>query len=225
MPKRSNLKFEQVKSPITEQVSKFGGQPNWVSDPEWPLDKFNKKMLFVGQLELSEELFSDASGKMAYIFIADDEEGQGTWEPDGGLNAIIVQPGSNSMPTISECEGPTCPMIDYPLGFELDENGLAEFRVIYDYCEEPEYLNEEQIGQLIDQDEESFDEYAERMEISKIGGNPFFIQSEEIPFEGGWKFLCQLQEEYMPVWVNFGTGVAYAFINENGDSGKLLWQC
>ena len=226
MPKKSNLKFEQVKEPISECISKFGGQPNWVAEPEWPLDKKkNEKMLFVGQIELNGDLFGDTVGKMAYIFIDGDEDGQGTWEPDGGLNAVIIQPGNNDIKTVSDATGPTCPVNDYPVDFELDENGLAEFKVIYDYLEEPEYLNEENIGNLIDQDEDTYEAYAEKMEISKIGGNPFFIQAEEVPIQGEWKFLCQLHEEYLPVLVNFGTGVAYLFMDKKGTFGKLLWQC
>lgn len=227
MPKKSNLKFQQVNAPVTECISKFGGQPNWLNEPEWPLDKLKgEKMLFVGQIELNNELFGETTGKMAYIFIDGDEEGQGTWEPEGGLNAIIVQPGNNDeIATVPDATGPASPMNDYPVDVEVDPNGLAEFVVVYDYCDEPEYLSEEQIGQLIDDDEQAYDAYAGKMEISKIGGNPFFIQSEEIPIEGDWKFLCQLHEEYLPVWVNFGTGVAYAFIDEEGTYGKFLWQC
>lgn len=226
MPLKSKLKFEQVKEPIAECISKFGGQPNWISEPEWPLDsQKNEKMLFVGQIELNDKLFSDTTGKMAYIFIDGDEEGQGTWEPEGGLNAVIIQPGDNKTKTVADSTGPACPVNDYPVDCEVDKDGLVEFKVLYDLLEEPEYLSEEQIGTLIDNDEEAYDAYAEKMEISKIGGNPFFIQSEEIPIEGDWKFLCQLHEEHLPIWVNFGTGVAYVFIDEKGTFGKLLWQC
>lgn len=226
MPQKSNLKFEQVKEPISECVSKFGGQPNWISEPEWPLDSLeNEKMLFIGQIELDDNLFGDTTGKMAYLFISSDEEGQGSWEPDGGLNAVIIQPGNNKINTVPDATGPICPANDYPVGCEVDQEGLIEFKVEYDFLSEPEYLNEAQIGALIDEDEDAYDKYAEKMEISKIGGSPFFIQSEEIPIQGEWKFLCQLHEEFLPVWVNFGTGVAYVFIDEKGTYGKLLWQC
>ncbi len=226
MPKKSNLNFDQVKEPVTECISKFGGQPNWISEPEWPLDsQKNEKMLFVGQIALSDRLFGDTTGRMAYIFIDGDEEGQGTWEPDAGLNAVIIQPGETKIKTVADSTGPSCPVNEDPVGCEVDEDGLIEFRVLYDFHDEPEYLNEDQIGALIDRDEDAYDIYSEKMETSKIGGNPFFIQSEETPIQGKWKLLCQLHEEDLPIWVNFGTGVAYVFIDEKGTFGKLLWQC
>ncbi|WP_028023291.1 DUF1963 domain-containing protein [Enterovibrio calviensis] len=226
MPLKSNLKFEQVKKPIAEPISKFGGQPNWISKPEWPLDSCeDKQMQFVGQIELKDKLFGDTFGKMAYIFIDCDEEGQGSWEPDAGLNAVIVQPGDNKIKTVARATGPACPVNHFPIDCEVDQEGLIEFKVLFDYIEEPEYLNDEQIGLMIDNDEDAYDAYAEEMEPSKIGGNPFFIQSEEIPIASDWKFLCQLNEGELPIWVNFGTGVAYAFIDEKGTFGKLLWQC
>jgi len=186
MPQKSNLKFEQVKEPITECISKFGGQPNWISEPEWPLDsQENEKMLFVGQIELNDKLFGDTIGKMAYIFINEDEEGQGTWEPDSGLNAVIIQPGNNKIKTVPDSTGPTCPVNDYPVDCEVDQEGLVEFKVLYDFLEEPEYLNEEQIGALIDKDEDAYDTYAEKMEISKIGGNPFFYSIRRDSYSRG----------------------------------------
>jgi len=226
MPKKSHLKFEQVKTPINECVSKFGGQPNWVQEPEWPLDReTNTKMQFVGQIELTEELFGETLGKMAYIFFAFDPDLDGNWDPNSGLNAVIVQPGDNKLNTVADRTGPASNINKHVQGIELDEYGLAEFKLKFDLTNEPDYLNDEMISRLIDTDEEAYNVYANKMEVSKIGGNPFFIQSEEIPLETPWKFLCQLDESYVPVWVNFGTGVAYAFIDEAGTSGKILWQC
>lgn len=226
MTKKSNLQFEQVKEPIDRCVSKFGGQPNWVSEPEWPIDsEKEEKMQFIGQIELIDELFGETTGQMAYIFFDGDEEGQGTWDPNGGLNAIIVQPGNNDAKTVAEATGPVAPVNEYYDGIDWDKSGLHEFKLNFEFSEEPDYLDDDAIGLLIDENEKKYDEYAEKMEVSKIGGNPFFIQGEVIPIQGNWEFLCQLFEHDLPVWVNFGTGIAYAFINEEGTNGKILWQC
>ena len=51
---KGNLKFKQVSTPILDKLSKFGGQPNWLTEPEWQLDKnSNEKLSFIGQFEIT----------------------------------------------------------------------------------------------------------------------------------------------------------------------------
>lgn len=223
MNNRSVLSFRQLEKPSLEPVSKFGGQPNWIEEPEWPLDKAKgEKMSFLAQIQLCDELFANTKGKMAYIFFDASEDGE-TWDPDSGQNAVIVQPGDNSVDTVAEAYGPAS---EVNQGIEnVREAGLCEFKVELEITAEPDYLNEDQLFKLMDEDEAKYDLYCEAMDPSKIGGNPIFIQGEEIPIEGDWKFLCQLDENEIPVYANFGTGVAYAFIDAEGTQGKILWQC
>ncbi|MBY0240670.1 MAG: DUF1963 domain-containing protein, partial [Burkholderiaceae bacterium] len=67
---------------------------------------------------------------------------------------------------------------------------------------------------------------AEALEGNKVGGAPIFLQGDEFPDEGAWRLLLQLDSVNVPFSVNFGdAGIAYAFIDPAGQTGKLLWQC
>jgi len=109
MIKKYVLSAGEAPAPITEPVSKLGGQPVWVDTPQWPLSReTGKPMSFVGQFVLCPEIFGSLAAKMAYIFMYDDEPFvDGTWLPDGGENAVILQPGVWNGPAISIATGPT----------------------------------------------------------------------------------------------------------------------
>ena len=222
---KGNLKFRQVSEPILAKVSKFGGQPNWLTEPEWPIDKDkNEKMSFIGQIELTPDLFGVTQGKMAYLFMNADDEADETWDPNSGQNAVIVQPGNNVIDTVPEATGPAS-TFGNDFEDEFDESGLCEFKLLTTLDEESDFLSEVELRELMDSDPDKHDDYIEKMIVSKIGGNPGFLQGEQLPIDGNWKFLCQLDEEDIPVGVNFGCGVAYAFIDSEGTYGKFLWQC
>jgi hypothetical protein len=66
-------------------------------------------MQFICQIALS-DLGFNSPAKMAYLFMTDSDEGEfvdGTYEPDGGENAIILQPGMTELPTSEANAGPT----------------------------------------------------------------------------------------------------------------------
>ncbi len=98
--KKQAIEFIEAKKPILDPVTKFGGQPVWVAEPQWPLSaETGKPMRFICQIALSDELFGSNDAQMAYIFMTDgDECVDGTWEPNGGENAVILQPGNTSVP-------------------------------------------------------------------------------------------------------------------------------
>src|SRR4029078_12652737 len=64
--------------------SKFGGQPDWLEEPVWPLDRERVPRSFYGQLALI-----DQPGRLVYLFTAIDGE-----DPDhpGSGSAALVQP-------------------------------------------------------------------------------------------------------------------------------------
>lgn len=226
MKKRASLNYEQVKKPLHELVSKLGGQPNWIQEPEWPLDKAKgEKMVFIGQIVLQENLFGDVKGKVAYLFIDGDEEGQDTWDPESGQNAVVIQPGNNDFPKVTDATGPVCEVSEEFEGEDLNPDGLAEFKLIMNVEDEPDYMDEDSLMELAESDDEKYDQYCEVMSIDKVGGSPLFIQGYEFPIEGDSKLICQLDESSIPILVNFGCGVAYVFMNSDGTFGKLLWQC
>ena len=83
--RKYTVSFHSASAPITEPVTKFGGQPVWITEPEWPLsEETGEPMRFICQVTLYPELFGDVKGKMAYIFMTDGEDYvDGTWEPEG----------------------------------------------------------------------------------------------------------------------------------------------
>lgn len=180
-------------------------------------------MRFICQIAL-DEVFPFAAGKMAYVFMTDEEEYiDGTWEPDGGENAVIIQPGVSSHPYQPLVTGPTLyDMVEVP-GEDRLVPTACEYAVAMAAGEDPAYVPEEERTAWSDP---QFEAYASVLEGNKIGGTPIFLQYDEFPGEGEWQLLLQLDSTQVPFSVNFGdAGIAYAFINPEATVGKLLWQC
>jgi hypothetical protein len=143
------------------------------------------------------------------LFMTDEEDNfvDGTYEPDGGENAVILQPGSTMAPTKPLAEGPTL----YRMVKKPDQKLLVpepcQFAVTFVEVEEGESVQDE-------------------IKENKIGGRPVFLQGGEVPFQGISRLLLQMDSCSVPFYVNFGDGgVGYAFLNEAGDEAKFLWQC
>ncbi len=208
---KADIEFREADTPIREAVTKFGGQPAWIETPAWPLSRqTGRPMRFIAQVALEPDLFGTVPARMAYLFMTDDDEGEwvdGTYEPDGGENAVVLQPGDFTSPTTSQAEGPTLVrMIERP----------GEDRLVPEPCEFAASLV---FGE--DTDNPNPDGYP-----NQIGGIPTFLQGEEYPKGGPWRLLLQLDSSSVPFCVNFGdAGVGYAFVSRDGTAGKFLWQC
>jgi len=201
--------------PIAEPVTKFGGQPVWLTEAEWPVSKeTGEPMRFIGQVALYPEIFGDGEGKIAYIFMTDgDDYVDGTWEPEGGENAVIVQPSGDNVPTKPLATGPTLYQMKEIEGSTLLQPAPCEFSVELEQGDDPEHGFEDDKGRAA-------------YEELKIGGTPIFLQGEAYPDGGEWCLLLQLDSASVPFYVNFGdAGIGYAFISEDGRRGKFLWQC
>ena len=73
--KRATIEFHEAKQSIREAVTKFGGQPTWLEEPQWPLSRQSgAPMRFICQIRLDEELFGAVTARMAYLFMTDGEE-------------------------------------------------------------------------------------------------------------------------------------------------------
>jgi predicted DNA-binding WGR domain protein len=97
VPKLQIVGFTEVTEPITEVITKFGGQPVWLEEPRWPLCPGNGKQIpFLGQIKLEPEIFGDIEAKMAYVFLgSDDPTGEdNSWPTDHGDSAVVLQPGN-----------------------------------------------------------------------------------------------------------------------------------
>src|SRR5262245_59266815 len=97
MPRKATIAYREVMSPITDPVTKFGGQPVWMQDPCWPLSRaYGTPMQFVCQVALALDLFGGLESSMAYLFVTDDfEHGYRAdiVDQEGRENAVLLQPG------------------------------------------------------------------------------------------------------------------------------------
>ena len=162
---------------------------------------------------------------MAYLFItgeSEDEWVDGTWEPEGGENAVIVQPeGANDVETVPEREGPS--LYTFVEGRGWEGAVPFEYSVNLEPGEDPEYVGEDE---RVEWSEAELDANEEPLDGNKVGGTPGFIQADEFPQAGPWRLLLQLDSMTVPFHVNFGdAGIGYAYISEDGQSGRFLWQC
>lgn len=179
--------------------------------------------MFICQISLEPEIFGDVQGKIAYIFMTEDEHNPDTFDPNSGENAVIIQPGGLcDVETKSLFTGPT-------LSGSIEKDGAGswqavELSVSLEAGEDPDFIDDETQWEM---DEETRDKYVEAVSGSKIGGTPGFLQYAEFPDEGNWNLLLQLDPPADDLfYINFGdAGIGYAFISEDGTKGKFLWQC
>jgi uncharacterized protein YwqG len=223
---RASIEFVLSSNPIPGLATKFGGQPMWVTEPQWPLSPTTgNPMRFICQIVLDQEIFSGALGKMAYLFMTDEDEEyvDGTWEPDGGENAVIIQPGECKVPVASLAHGPTLyEMIEVP-GKELLLPQPREYAVKLTRSQDPEFRPS---GSEQAPWSEDLERYTSALSGNKIGGSPLFLQYDEFPGPGEWRLLLQLDSTKVPFSINFGdAGIGYAFIDASGTLGKFLYQC
>ena len=213
-----------VDRPIKQPMTKFGGQPNWLETPEWPISKeLGEPMRFIGQILLTDNLFPNLGGKMAYLFMTDDETGSlETWNAWAGENAVIIQPGGdNTKQTRPIATGPTVQTKKASIEYVVE---------LVDSEEPPKEIEDEyeMMGDLYERINAIEDFELEYLwEVNKIGGIPAFIQEDELSLyepEHEWLLILQLSE-YQPFYLNFGDGIGYAFINKSGTLGRFFWQC
>jgi uncharacterized protein YwqG len=181
-------------------------------------------MRFIGQMAIEAELFGPTSAQMAYLFMTDEDDYvDGTWEPNGGENAVILQPGSSNFATQPVAKGPTLYRMVKKLFHKRLVPESCEFAVALAPGEDPDLTEESQRLKWDDSQDKS---YLAALEGNKVGGSPMFIQNMEFPGPGVWRLLLQLDSTKVPFSINFGDmGVGYAFLSADGQQGKFLWQC
>ena len=203
--------FIKTEAPVTEPVTKFGGQPVWLDGPQWPIGRTRGlPMQFVCQIELRPEEFGGLPGRMAYLFIdqggLDEDDSTCFWDAQGGDNAVIVQPGGTcSIETVDIASGPTL----------SDDEGPCEYLVELEAAEDP--------PGPFSVDSELDEEALEQISSNKIGGAPYFWDAVEYPDDGEWLLLLQLNED-LPFAYNCCLGMCYAFLSKDGTRGAYFCQ-
>lgn len=204
--------LEAPVDPSERTPAKFGGQPDWVDEPAWPLGPGDRPMVFYGQLPVP------GREGTAYIFINQDEQVLSA-DPLADGNAVVVQPGADPhRPTAARWKGPQL--------FEFVHD-YKRFRVrasMRPYCRwvvmeagaDPAHWSWPPIP-------EGHYVVTEHGDSNKLGGTPLFLQGEEWPPGEGWRFGFQFAADWAGEELGDGAE-CYGFFNDDG-RGAFLWQC
>ncbi|MBX9689329.1 MAG: DUF1963 domain-containing protein [Candidatus Obscuribacterales bacterium] len=223
MKRAYSIAFKPSPGPCREPVTKFGGQPVFIQEPQWPLSaSTGEQMKFICQIQLYPELFGQVSGRMAYIFMTDlEKQVVPAWDPDAGENAVIIQPGRPvRVKTIAATAGPTIyEYVEVP-GDDMLHPRSCEFLVDVFRRSDPDFVDE---AHRVAMEDPIFEKYSKEVEGNKFGGTPAFLQEDALPPSG--HLLLQLDSTKVPFYINFGDcGIGYAFISPDGSMGKFLFQ-
>ncbi len=215
-------RFRSARRAIREPITKFGGQPVWITKPAWPLSASEGSPLrFICQIELA--LVDPSIGPgLAYLFVNQPErdlieEGYldpDIIEPDGGENAVVVQHGQPSRFRVKPEVGPT---------LYLDDGSACEFSVDLSASSDPPFIPKRVAHKLPRHQQ---DKYFDALDGTKIGGVPLFGNNDFWP-DGEmehWRLLLQLIPSDCPFYLNLGatTGTGFAFLSRDGCSGQFL---
>jgi hypothetical protein len=190
------LRLVRASAPIAGLVTKFGGQPAWLGEPQWPLARLSgDRMTFLGQVSVDAALFGETCARMAYLFLAyDDPDFSLSAEPDGGANAVVLQPGRVAFRTEHRATGPTLSAREYRTELVPDDEPKS-----------PPRSGTELAG-------------------DKIGGTPAWLYPPSLPSGKPWRLLLQY-ESNVPLDFGLGdAGVLFAMIDQEATEGVLTWQ-
>ena len=223
-PLADHIALEAIEGDTTRPQSKFGGQPNWVAEPQWPLSRSTgQQMEFIGQIELAPELFPESKSQMAYIFATENALAGGglpTHDPSAGESAVILQPaGIPLVDVVNRSNGPS--VVTYFWSEDVEEYREVTYLISTDRVSDPSFVPGEQKWQM---PEAEWIEYNGRIEPDKIGGTPWFLQSDEFPVCGAASTLI-VQFFAVPFVLNLADGgTASVFMNPAGTVGGYLFQ-
>ena len=215
--------FEDLNENAEAAEVQFGGQPLWIDAPQWPYsDAWNRPMMFICQIPLNrvDEVFGK---KVAYVFAThatfnerDEFFDPDVIFPDGGENAVIIQPnGLSTAKTRPDATGPAL--------YTSDGNSITLAPTL-EAAQDPSFVGQTAYMSLSKQEQ---DRYFSAVSGNKIGGVPAFSQGDDWPEPGHWRLLLQLETSArrLPFFVNFGASpVLFAFVSVDGLAGKLLIQ-
>lgn len=188
-------------------VTRFGGQPSWLSKPTWPIAPDGRPMAFWGQFAIPWQPDS-----LVYLFV-DTTPGELCMSEDGTA-ALFVQPGGvPTVPWSDRAEGPLVPVWDFPAddGF----NPPVHRRIVSRTASlRPKLQTPSSARDLHTAVPDAW--------WNKVGGGPIWLQGDETP-GSQWRFLFQFGAEH--VGHELGDAAeCYGFVREDG-RGTFLWQC
>ena len=182
-------------------ITKFGGQPDWIEQPQWPVSLAwdNRPLKFIGQIRLNDFYYEPEKLSLVYIFMTQPEDRNDTFfdpdiiYPDEGETAVIIQP-DREIPEYLQVENlRTGPTVDskniwIPQITEVEETLATDF-------------------EQIDQD--------------KFCGIPAFNQHSKT--ESDSKLLLQLHTNWLPFYINAGGApTMFVLLNNTNEKGFIL---
>jgi hypothetical protein len=145
--------------------TKFGGQPDWLGDPQWPLSAETKApMQFVCQIHLADAWITEHADRIAYLFISGPDGGEQTWSHDEGENCVVIQSSTERLP-IPSIPWPPLDKLDSPTGPTASERTFVPRLTPGG---DPDYVHQENRTEQLGDPEEF-----------KLGGTPVFIQDDD----------------------------------------------
>ncbi|MGW1641656.1 hypothetical protein [Streptomyces lavendulae] len=224
---RLRMTFRAAREPVTEPVSKFGGQPVWLDAPAWPVHpRSGEPLVFIGQFRVPGE-----EVRLAYLFLHEEGVVMGGDTPEDGEAVVLVQPGGRTPAFASigspgtqgrtlwrwgpdDAEVPVEWLTDLsPLPPELDE--AADRAAAFS-----RYLRGE--GPDVERPEES-------RPGDFLGGEAVLPNNHARGIDSSWRFLCQFEDRGEaaedPFFLNFGYGSGFLFLSPDHLEGRFLWDC
>jgi hypothetical protein len=194
----------------SEIRTKFGGFPDWLKSPAWPLDSSDneKQLRFIAQFKIDPEIFPNSKAKFAYFFLRDREDELSFVHEC----VVVLQPGPKpNCEIVKKNHGPTLQKLVSRKGYKT-KLFPEDFR---------------QTPGLVPITERDFHLAAETREpLSKVGGNPEFVNSKNYPdTKQEWQLLFQLNRNTLPCELGIVTnGVCFGFINPEGTECRVIVQ-
>jgi len=206
MVPRWSFELRAVDEPITEPVSKFGGQPVWVGQPTWPLGADGAPATFMAQLTIP------GRDGLAYLFL---DYGAMNLGDEPGI--LFAQPGLAPDQAIEQFTGPT-----FWSEIQGDRTRFVS-RMLMRRVEslavlEPGFDLDD--WTILDDDPEATRD--DERDWMKVGGNPRWLQSDEMPDEPGWRFLVQFTAARVGRELADGAEV-YGLLHDDG-RGRFIVQ-
>jgi uncharacterized protein (TIGR02996 family) len=243
LPKLAIDRYVRTETPVTEPVTKLGGQPVWVDGPAWPVGGRGERMQFVCQVAVPGFFGPPLAGKMVYVFAVHPEHVD--WEdfcgrtsplyPEEGDNAVVIQPGGDRpAPTVvlplgakgqrkrkrptrveAKATGPTL----------YDEKGVpGEWLVELRPGADPDYTPN---GKKAFPDNAAWERYREEVDGPKIGGTPAWgngLHSEvdSLAVDPDWRLLL-FYDYSAPHFTVWSAGFDwYVYVSRDGKRGFLM---
>lgn len=229
MKSKHTLKLNASTSPIRKPVTKLGGQPVWLEEPQWPWSPtFDRPMLFLAQVALDPALFGGEAGRMAYVFVTDPDAygdltpqqsvGVPDWSnPFGGENAVIIQPGGQVLnPDLADLRpvatGPTLVRYTQAKGGKRGIPTKVEWGTRQVPGHDPAVFDP---NTMTDAD----------LQELKTGGTPALMWPTEFPEIADWALFFQADLGHMPFDLQLDPyWVLYGLLSPDGTTGALMLQ-